>query len=284
MNLLQGRRRAGLRTTALLYATALLLVLPLAPAASATYTPSCLDGTVAPQLCTLVTTITGSTFGPRDTGSSTAHLRRQAPTGDPRPCEDPSQAFSREEYGGTAVGTVRGFPTTRSTIVTRLGGCRDGVLLIESSATGRGTFQTRAGRLRILDYTLHASTFRVSPNAGFQLDLMWSTKIRDCSPPANTQCTTIYQEMTPFCEFTPGGCRTTGPLTLRGTGVAADMAGQASVWRSGRPPTTERFRYAVQGSVSGRWGRLHLAWRQGEVHNLGVATAPESTGWRVHPG
>lgn len=253
--------------------------------ATAVYTPSCATGTVAPQLCTLVTTIAGSTFGPRDTGSSSAHLVRRTPAENPQPCSDSAQAIPREEYAGNASGTVRGFPGTRSTLRTRLTGCRDGVLLIESTATGRGSFVTPSGHRRILDYQLSASAFRLSPNAGFQLELNWSTKIRDCFPAdTTTQCTTIYQEMTPFCEFSPP-CSTKGPLTLRGTGVGADLSGQADVRRSSSSNTRrETFRYAVNGSVSGRWSRLHLAWSDGGgVRNLGVASAPESSGWRVQP-
>ncbi len=267
-----------------------------AGSAAAAYTPSCNSGVVAPQLCTLVTTIVASSFGPRETGYTGGHLRALASSDRiPGNCATPDVNFNTEEYVGTIDGTVRGFPVHGS-LYTLLDRCLDTPsYIIGSSSAFRGIIPTgprispnhyRSWRSLIGNLSVAAHL----TDQDIRFEMLWRISIQDCRWAGDfAYCQRVYDESTDWNGCSPS-CGVHGTITLRNTGVRLDGTGTAYQrrWSSYDKSelTTKQVRYVEDGSISGHWARLGLGWSDqppgsGDDAQATFAAAPEGRGWRV---
>ena len=134
-----------------------------APSAEAAYVPSCNDGVVMPQLCTLATAVATSSFGPRDTGILTgstfpAHLVQHRPAG----CSGP--AIPPQEFGTSIAGRLRGYQVLGGTML-QLGGCLDGPTTLDSETDLRGSAPLGDGWQRLFSRQLHVIISRATLRA-----------------------------------------------------------------------------------------------------------------------
>ena len=170
-------------------------------------------------------------------------------------------------------------------MLTRLTGCRGGILTIESSSTVT-LRDVSGGVFKPTYHSLHVWASRNSPQDPFVLRLRWWFSRSECH---GDLCNPVYHEMN-ACVDNVAGCPLSGPIAIRNSGVRSDAAGYVRIRRQ-MPDGTVRnsklpVRYTVESSITGHWSRLFLSWADsGNPSYAGqqrhVSTAPEGRGWRV---